>query len=203
MKSKVFQLDLDQNYQLDNANAGQQKLVKGKLYSADELSKIDFFYLKNCIWLIHPEHKTVVKSNAGSTISLQSLLDEEKYVQIKTAEYKYGEYQCQIFQFACVTCSIHFERAVTQSMCAKLMTQTVSHELRNPLNCIMMQQDSQHVYLKQLKEIVTNHSKMEEDPTACREEALRIIQDMHESCKISITSSKLMLYNVEDLLDYG
>lgn len=92
------------------------------MYSADELSQIEFAYLKNCVWLIIPEHRKVVKSILGSTTSLQSLLDEEKYVQIKTAEYKYGEYNCQIFQFACVTCSVHFERAVTQSMCAKLMT---------------------------------------------------------------------------------
>jgi hypothetical protein len=152
MRSKVFQLDQDQNHQLE---VGEQfntlskpPLKQGNLYSADELSQIDFAYLKNCVWLIIPEYRPVVKSTLGSTTSLQSLLDEEKYVQIKTAEYKYGEYSCQIFQFACVTCSIHFERAMTQSMCAKLMTQTVSHELRNPLNCIMMQQDSQHVYLK-------------------------------------------------------
>ena len=36
------------------------------------------------------------------------------------------------------------------------MTQTVSHELRNPLNSIIMQQDSQHVYMKQMKDILGN-----------------------------------------------
>jgi signal transduction histidine kinase len=145
----------------------------------------------------------VVKSTLGSTTSLQSLLDEEKYVQIKTAEYKYGEYSCQIFQFACVTCSIHFERAMTQSMCAKLMTQTVSHELRNPLNCIMMQQDSQHVYLKQMKEVLFQENADPSNLTNCKGKLTDIFNEMWESCKISKTSSKLMLYNVEDLLDYG
>ena len=32
---------------------------------------------------------------------------------------------------------------------------------------------------------------------------IKIFDEMWESCKISKTSSKLMLYNVEDLLDYG
>ena len=142
MKSKVFQLDQDQNHQLlEGEVVGQKRniLKKGGIYSANQLAQIDFQYLKNCVWLIVPEHRPVVKSTLGSMTSLQNLIDEEKYVQIKTAEYNYGEYQCHIFQFACVTCSIHFERAVTQSMCAKLMTQTVSHELRNPLNSIIMQ----------------------------------------------------------------
>ena len=50
------------------------------MYSADELSKIEFAYLKNCVWLIIPEHRPVIKSILGSTTSLQSLIDEEKYV---------------------------------------------------------------------------------------------------------------------------
>jgi signal transduction histidine kinase len=131
------------------------------------------------------------------------LIDEEKYVQIKTAEYKYGEYSCQIFQFACVTCSIHFERAMTQSMCAKLMTQTVSHELRNPLNSIIMQQDSQHVYMKEMKEVLSDSHALKSDFAGCKKKMISIFDEMWESCKISKTSSKLMLYNVEDLLDYG
>jgi hypothetical protein len=97
MKSKVFQLDQDQNHQLEvGEQFGDKKppLKQGSLYSADELSKIDFQYLKNCVWLIIPEHRPVIKSVLGSTTSLQSLLDEEKYVQIKTAEYKYGDYNC-------------------------------------------------------------------------------------------------------------
>ena len=64
------------------------------MYSADELSNIDFSYLKNCVWLIVPENRPVIKSTLGSATTLQSLIDEEKYVQIKTAEYKYGEYSC-------------------------------------------------------------------------------------------------------------
>lgn len=173
------------------------------MYSADELSQIEFSYLKNCVWLIIPENRPVIKSTLGSTTSLQSLIDEEKYVQIKTAEYRYGDYNCQIFQFACVTCSIHFERAITQSMCAKLMTQTVSHELRNPLNSIIMQQDSQHVYMKEMKKILGDENSMAHDLIKCREKIKVIFDEMLESCKISKTSSKLMLYNVEDLLDYG
>ena len=82
------------------------------------------------------------------------------------------------------------------------MTQTVSHELRNPLNSIIMQQDSQHVYMKQMKEILADKN-LQNNLQECKKKIVTIFDDMWESCKISKTSSKLMLYNVEDLLDYG
>jgi len=50
------------------------------MYSADELSNIEFAYLKNCVWLIVPENRPVIKSTLGSATTLQSLIDEEKYV---------------------------------------------------------------------------------------------------------------------------
>jgi len=92
---------------------------------------------------------------------------------------------------------------MTQSMCAKLMTQTVSHELRNPLNSIIMQQDSQHVYMKEMKEVLSDNHALKSDFAGCKKKMISIFEEMWESCKISKTSSKLMLYNVEDLLDYG
>jgi len=83
------------------------------------------------------------------------------------------------------------------------MTQTVSHELRNPLNSIIMQQDSQHVYMKEMKEVLSDSHALKSDFAGCKKKMISIFDEMWESCKISKTSSKLMLYNVEDLLDYG
>lgn len=105
----------------------------------------------------------------------------------------------QIYQFACVTCSIHFERAVTQSNCAKLLTQTVSHELRNPLNCIIMQQDASKAYLKKLKDLISEGKDLD----SVKKLVLQQIEMLSVAHKISKTSSKMMLFNVEDLLDFG
>lgn len=56
--------------------------------------------------------------------------------------------------------------------------------------------------MKQMKDILGNED-FHENLQECRKKIVAIFDDMWESCKISKTSSKLMLYNVEDLLDYG
>jgi signal transduction histidine kinase len=55
-----------------------------------------------------------------------------------------------------------------------------------------------------MKEILSEEGAMSgENKYNCKARMTRIFNEMWESCKISKTSSKLMLYNVEDLLDYG
>jgi two-component system sensor histidine kinase BarA len=56
--------------------------------------------------------------------------------------------------------------------------------------------------MKQMKELLRNPQSLD-DMAGCKKKMDQIFEDMWESCKISKTSSKLMLYNVEDLLDYG
>ena len=54
-----------------------------------------------------------------------------------------------------------------------------------------------------MKDILADDTALERDLVECKKKITSIFDDMWESCKISKTSSKLMLYNVEDLLDYG
>lgn len=54
-----------------------------------------------------------------------------------------------------------------------------------------------------MKEILSDNHALKTDFVKCKKKMINIFDEMWESCKISKTSSKLMLYNVEDLLDYG
>ena len=57
--------------------------------------------------------------------------------------------------------------------------------------------------MKEIKEILQDTDAIKNDLQGTKDKLQRLFTDMWESCKISKTSSKLMLYNVEDLLDYG
>jgi signal transduction histidine kinase len=59
--------------------------------------------------------------------------------------------------------------------------------------------------MKQIRDILSSKHNFDspESLKQCKMKLEEIFGEMWESCKISKTSSKLMLYNVEDLLDYG
>jgi hypothetical protein len=57
--------------------------------------------------------------------------------------------------------------------------------------------------MKEMKEVLSDTHALKNDFASCKKKMISIFDEMWESCKISKTSSKLMLYNVEDLLDYG
>jgi signal transduction histidine kinase len=44
------------------------------------------------------------------------------------------------------------------------MTQTVSHELRNPLNSIIMQQDASNMYMKEAHKILKKRESFKTNP---------------------------------------
>jgi signal transduction histidine kinase len=74
-----------------------------------------------------------------------------------------------------------------------LITSTISHEMRNPLNSIISQCKIQEQNLINLKNSMREKGINDRVLT-------NIINEMQESVAIQITSSNLLLYHVEDIL---
>ena len=77
-----------------------------------------------------------------------------------------------------------------------MMNSTTSHEMRNPLNSISSNIDSQVQLTNQLKELIQGVELSQElkDSTAA------IFEGYEKSLEISKSSCQMMMFNVEDLL---
>lgn len=62
-----------------------------------------------------------------------------------------------------------------------------------------MQQDASKAYLKKLKDLISEGKDLD----SIKKLVLQQIEMLSVAHKISKTSSKMMLFNVEDLLDFG
>ena len=80
-----------------------------------------------------------------------------------------------------------------------MINATVSHEMRNPLNCIVSQNKVNEVIYKNLKSQIDNLSL----DTKTRDSINTEIAKLQYSNKIQKSSGNLLQHVIQDLLDYA
>lgn len=75
----------------------------------------------------------------------------------------------------------------------------MSHELRNPLNSIIAQNLEQRELFKQLRTIIVNEAL----PGPTKDRITNILDSLSEGSNILESSSEMMAFLVQDLLDYA
>ena len=101
-------------------------------------------------------------------------------------------------QFIDISAKIFYDDIKAQEEFMSLSTSTISHEMRNPLNSIISQCKIQEENINELDSIIKS---IKHKLTKTELESLqRIKKDMQYSNQIQITSSKLLQFNVEDIL---
>ena len=82
-----------------------------------------------------------------------------------------------------------------------MVNATVSHEMRNPLNAIMSQNLKMKEMVRLIKNLLLDNQRMSR--AVLKKEALRFVTEMEDSLKITLSSSKLLDFCVNDMLSLG
>ena len=101
-------------------------------------------------------------------------------------------------QFIDISASIFYDDIKAQEGFSTLINSTISHEMRNPLNAIISQQLIHHQIMTRLQDWFDKiHHLLSDHETEVINE---IMEDYKEDHQIIKSSSKLLLYHVEDIL---
>ena len=125
-----------------------------------------------------------------------------RFVRIKKQEYqRKGATNCMI-QVHDISKSIMFDQIQNEKQLYEIINATVSHEMRNPINS-MVYQNKNISFL--LQEVVTQIGELKTTPTMKKKikKIKRKALEMQRSSSVMKQSSKLLLFFVQDLLDFA
>lgn len=114
----------------------------------------------------------------------------------------YDDEESQIMKIINVSNQILFDKAKGEKKLLALINATVSHEMRNPLNAIYSQNLKQTKLNEEMKNLIErNLDKMSKNEL--KEKMNFMYTEQSESIKIQISSTKIMTYLVNDMLDFS
>ena len=136
---------------------------------------------------------------------IEESANNNSFYQIKNKIYEKNGVERTMVQLVNVSQSILVEQVNAENQFLAITNATVSHELRNPLQSISCQTLKVDLCLKELLMIIKDHQRSKgqgrQDPSIVKLKSIAEI--IQKSNKISDSSSKMMSFVVDDLLDYA
>ena len=105
-----------------------------------------------------------------------------------------------MLQIIDISANILYDKYKAMNEFQALINACVSHELRNPLNSIVAQNIEKKFLSKQMKDLLQNKNI---GPHELRIRLLKLNKLMIEGLKINQSSSDIMCFLVQDLLDFA
>ena len=128
-------------------------------------------------------------------------------MKIKITQYKVNGGRKTILQFKDVTNDILQDqyKNQNQNQLLEMINACVSHELRNPLNSIKFQNVEKESLYQEIEKIVSSHMAFatEQRCFECLGGIKKILSKLRESWNIQDSSTELMTFLVQDLLDFA
>ena len=137
-----------------------------------------------------------------SALSGQAQDAQLKYfVQFKKKNYVINDHQKILLQMVDVSQTILYEQVFAENQFLAITNATVSHELRNPLQSISAQNLKINLCLKEILSIL----KTEQNATVkeVSKPLKELVNMIEQSNKIQDSSSNIMSFLVDDLLDFA
>lgn len=147
----------------------------------------------------------IIQMSAGTLLDMCFEIDSGNdfvnYVQVKKKVYRLDDQERVMVQIIDISQTVMYEKVNAENEFLAITNATVSHELRNPLQSISSQNLKVKLCLKELLNIInTNLSLKVKDIEPKLKEILEMIT---QSYKIQDSSSNLMSFLVDDLLDFA
>ena len=129
-----------------------------------------------------------------------SQVDERltKFFSIKKTKFKASNINFTNIQIMDITSRIRFHKLIGEKNLLQMINACVSHEMRNPINSI----HCQNMKLSEAAKIIIDliESKDIKSIRQMRKELRMIADDINESTKIQLASTKLLNFYVNDML---
>ena len=101
----------------------------------------------------------------------------------------------RVFQIINISNRIRFEKLIGEKNLLQMANACVSHEMRNPINSIHCQNVKMKDCISRLYQLIKGQNQ-----TKLMVELGEIVNEMNESCKIQLASTKLLNFIVGDML---
>ena len=109
-----------------------------------------------------------------------------------------------MIQIIDVTQTIMYEQVHNENQFLAITNATVSHELRNPMQSISSQNLKIDLCLKELLSIITTYAEQDKNfAKSAAKKIKKLVKIMKLSSRIQHSSSKMMNFVVDDLLDFA
>ena len=197
MSTKMFSLFMTAKQKQNQMNK-DTKIQEKEYYSLNDLLELQPSEIDG------KSFKLGIAQDVSDTQTKLSAKYCDVYVQLKVKEYTRNKEDRKMVQFIDVTQTIMYEQVHNENQFLAITNATVSHELRNPLQSISCQNLKIDLCLKELLSIIKQESaKDKQFAKGTARKLKQIVKIMKVSNKIQNSSSKMMGFVVDDLLDFA
>ena len=147
----------------------------------------------------------VYRVSIESYTSLEDVNDpknSERYVQIKRQKFKSDTKDYDMLKIVDVSMDVLYERSQGEKKLLTVINATVSHEMRNPINSINTLNIKQQETNEKLR-LLIERLDIDVPPLQFKSELIAIHNESAETSKVQKSSSKILCFLVNDILDYA
>ena len=178
-------LKLFKKIQIEDGKEIQQIKREQACYSINNIIELEDYELGEQIFEVSYENDVATK---------------KKYVQIKKQLFIVDNTSFKVIQILDVSANILLNQASGEKKLLSLINATVSHEMRTPINSIACQNLQIKYLIEKLQELLNDESAT---LTMFRQRLVVIISQMSQSNNITLRSTKLLTFVIQDILDYS